>query len=214
MKSKTFFALSALLLISAAVSAALYPSFPEAYVSHWNASGEADGTMSKAFGAFFVPGMMLVFLGLYALVPKIDPLKDNLEKFRKGYDLLWLALFFFFAYVHGMTVLWNLGARFGFVRWMTPAFAGLWYVLGIVLSRARRNWFVGIRTPWTLASDAVWNDTHTFGAKLFKATAVVALFGVLLPASRVLWFILLPVILTSVATVLYSYLSWKKHVKR
>lgn len=214
MKRKTFFILCALLLASAAASAVFYPAFPEAYVSHWNASGEADGTMSKTVGAFFVPGLMLVFLGLYALVPRVDPLRENLEKFRKDYDLLWLALFVFFAYVHGMTVLWNLGTRFGFVRWMTPAFAGLWYVLGIVLSRARRNWFVGIRTPWTLASDDVWNDTHAFGAKLFKATAVIALLGIVLPASQVLWFILLPVILTSVATVLYSYLSWRKRAKR
>ncbi|WKZ29254.1 MAG: SdpI family protein [Patescibacteria group bacterium] len=214
MTRKTFIAMCALLLASAAASVIFYPAFPEEYASHWNMAGEVDDTMPKSTGALFMPGIMLVLLGLYALIPRIDPLKENLEKFRRAYDLLWLALFSFFAYVHALTLFWNLGGRFSFVRFLTPAFAVLWYVIGVVLARSRRNWFVGIRTPWTLASDDVWNDTHAFGAKLFKATAVVSLLGVFLPAPYVFWFIVAPVLLTSLATVLYSYLAWRRRAKR
>ncbi|MFA5853774.1 MAG: DUF1648 domain-containing protein [Patescibacteria group bacterium] len=210
MNRKTFLVMCALIVACVAASLFFYPQFPERFASHWNAAGQADGWMSKSFGAFFVPGMMLFFIGLYALIPRIDPLKKNLGAFRKEYDLLWLALTIFFAYVHGITVLWNLGARFGFVRWMTPAFAGLWYVLGIVLSRAKRNWFVGIRTPWTLASDIVWDKTHEFGSKLFKTTALIALFGLLLPTELVVWCILIPALVTSLATIVYSFVVWKR----
>jgi uncharacterized membrane protein len=210
MNRKSLLVMCALVAASVAASVFLYPQFPEMFASHWNAAGQADGWMSKSFGAFFVPGLMLFFIGLYALIPRIDPLKHNLGAFRKEYDLLWLALTAFFAYVHGIIVMWNIGARFGFVYWMTPAFAGLWYILGIVLSRAKRNWFVGIRTPWTLASDIVWDKTHAFGAKLFKATAIVVLLGLLFPAEWVVWFILIPALATSLSTIIYSYVAWKR----
>ncbi len=209
MKRNAFAVMWLLFIVSVAASAFWYARLPDAFVSHWNAAGEANGTMSKAAGAFFVPGIMLVFLGLYALIPKIDPLKENLEKFRKDYDLLWLAVLGFFAYLHAMILAWNLGTRFAFGRWLVPAFAALWYVLGIVLGRAHRNWFVGIRTPWTLASDEVWDKTHRFGSKLFKIMAVVSLIGLFLPA-QASGLIVLPAIAVAGATIVYSHVVWKR----
>ena len=189
-------------------SAYWYDRLPQAFVSHWNAAGQANGTMPKATGTFFIPGLMLVFIAIYAAIPKIDPLKENLEKFRKDYDLLWLTMLGFFAWLHIMMLAWNLGAQFSFGRWLSPAFAGLWYALGIVLGRAHRNWFVGIRTPWTLASDEVWDRTHRLASKLFKVVAAISLIGVILPlqaSSLILW----PVLAVALVTVVYSYVAWK-----
>lgn len=210
MNRTSFLIVGALFAASVVASVYLYPQLPEAFASHWNASGQTDGSMPKSVGAFFVPGMMLFFLVLYALIPRIDPLKKNLGAFRKEYDLLWCALIAFLAYIHAIMLLWNLGARFELVRWMTPAFAVLWYVLGIVMGRAKRNWFVGIRTPWTLANDLVWDKTHTFGARLFKATALIALLGLFVPTEWAVWCIVIPALVTSFSSIVYSYLVWKR----
>ena len=190
-------------------SAYWYDRLPQAFVSHWNAAGQANGTMTKATGAFFIPGLMLIFMAIYFAIPKIDPLKENLEKFRKDYDLLWLTMLGFFAWIHVMMLAWNLGVHFSFVCWLSPAFAALWYALGVVLGRAHRNWFVGIRTPWTLASDEVWDKTHRLASKLFKAVAVLSLIGIIMPAQAsnlILW----PVLGVVLATVVYSYIVWKR----
>lgn len=210
MKYKSAVIMGAVIVASTAASILFYPQLPENLVSHWSAAGQADGSMPKSAGAFFVPGMMLFFFGLYVLIPRIDPLKKNIGEFRKEYELLWLALIAFLAYVHGIMLLWNAGARFDFVVWMTPAFAGLWYALGIVMSRAKPNWFVGIRTPWTLASDLVWEKTHQVGAKLFKAAALLALFGLFLSAEWIAWCIVIPALVASFASMAYSYVAWKR----
>lgn len=210
MNRTSFLIVGVLFAASVAASVFLYPQLPETFASHWNVAGQADGSMPKSAGAFFVPGMMLFFLVLYTLIPRIDPLKENLGKFRKEYDLLWCALIAFLAYIHAIMLLWNLGMRFEFVRWMTPAFAVLWYVLGIVMGRAKRNWFVGIRTPWTLANDLVWDKTHTFGARLFKATALFALLGLFVPTEWAVWCIVLPALVTSFSSIAYSYVVWKR----
>ncbi len=198
-----FFAASAL------ASAYWYDRLPHAFVSHWNAAGQANGTMTKATGAFFIPGLMLIFMAIAFAIPKIDPLKENLEKFRKDYDLLWLTLLGFLAWLHAMMLAWNLGAHFSFGRWLSPAFAALWYALGAVLGRAHRNWFVGIRTPWTLASDEVWDKTHRLASKLFKIVAGISLIGVIAPlqaSTLILW----PVLAVALTTVVYSYVLWKR----
>ena len=92
---------------------------------------------------------------------------------------------------------------------LAPAFGVLFYCLGIVVGNTKKNWFIGIRTPWTLSSDIVWYKTHKIGGKLFKAAGVVAFLGALLPAYA-LFFIIVPVIAVALYTVVYSYVEFVK----
>jgi uncharacterized membrane protein len=80
------------------------------------------------------------------------------------------------------------------------------------MEKAKKNWFVGIRTPWTLSSENVWEKTHKIGAKLFKAAGITALLGVLAPAYS-FFFILGPILAASLYLVLYSYLEYRKEKK-
>ena len=98
------------------------------------------------------------------------------------------------------------------VQMLAPAFGVLFYCLGILLGNAKRNWFVGIRTPWTLSSDVVWDKTHKMGGKLFKAAGVVAFLGVLVPAYALL-LVIVPVIAVAVYTFVYSYFEFVKQSK-
>ncbi len=163
----------ALVLLAFVCGALLYPSMPDKVPSHWNAAGEVDGQISKKLGLFMLPGIALAMIGLFIVIPKIDPLKKNIELFKEHYENMMVLLVGFMIYIYALTLAWSLGYKFPINYAMAIAMAALFYYLGIVIGKAKRNWFVGIKTPWTLSSDDVWNKTHELGGKLFKVLAIV-----------------------------------------
>ncbi len=170
--------IAAILLLSFGIAGYFYPQMPERMASHWNAQGQVDGYMSRFWGVFLMPIVSLGLSLLFVLIPRIDPLRANIEKFRRHYYGFVLIILVFLLYLYLLTIFWNLGFRFNMVRMLTPAFAVLFYFCGVLMGKAKRNYFVGIRTPWTLNNEAVWDKTHRLGGKLFKAAGVVALLGV------------------------------------
>ena len=177
--------------------------------SHWNAKGQVDGYMSKFWGLFLMPIVLLIMLFLFILIPRIDPLKKNIEKFRKYFDLFIVLITLFMFYVYGLTLLWNIGKRFDMSLAIIPAVALLFYFIGVMLEKSKRNWFIGIRTPWTLSSDKVWDKTHILGGKLYKIAGVIAILG-LFSSKYYIWFIIVPVLSFSLYLLFYSYFEYKK----
>jgi uncharacterized membrane protein len=210
---KTILAAFVIVILSFAVSIYVQPQLPQQIASHWNAQGQVDGYMSKETGLFLMPLISLGLLILFLLIPKIDPLRKNIEKFRAHYIGLMLLMVSFFFYIHLVTILWNLGVAFNMSLTIIPALSVLFFYLGIVLENARMNWFVGIRTPWTLSNEKVWNKTHKLGGKLFKGSGIVALLGILLP-DYFMFFVVGPIILSSIYLVVYSYLEFQKEIKK
>lgn len=209
MNTRTTVLRLALIALAFASGMVLYPRFPDQVASHWNLAGEADGTLPKFWGVFLLPFIMGgLFLFAYAL-PAIDPLKKNIVTFRKTYDALWTTLLLFLLYLHGLVLVWNLGYRFHFSVAMIPAFSALLLVIGILLRHTKRNWFMGFRTPWTLSSDRVWEKTHRLGGTLFAASGVFLLLGLPFP-SLFLWFLFAPLLLSVLATLIYSYVEFRK----
>ena len=198
-----------IILCSFVLSIYLYPSMPTQIASHWNAQGRVDDYMSKFWGLFLLPFTLVGLLLLFMIIPKIDPLKTNIEAFRKHYDRFIVIVIIFLFYVYLLTIIWNLGVRFDMIQWMIPALGVLFYYMGLVLEKVKMNWFIGIRTPWTLSSEVVWNKTHKIGGKLFKIAGIVTLFGSLFK-DYMLFFILIPVILVTIYTIVYSYLEYQK----
>ncbi|MEM2728714.1 MAG: SdpI family protein, partial [Candidatus Bathyarchaeia archaeon] len=88
----------------------------------------------------------------------------------------------------------------------------LFFYIGILCENSRRNWFIGIRTPWTLSSDRVWEKTHRLGGKLFKAAGVIAMLGALIQEHAFI-LILAPIIFAAAYTIIYSYVEYQKEVK-
>lgn len=198
-----------LVLGSFAVAFYFYPQMPDEMISHWNAQGEPDGYMSKC-GAIFLMPLISVFLFLLFLVlPKIDPLKENIKKFRKYYELFIFIILLFLFYIYILSILLNSGFQFDLGRYMVPAMGLLFLFIGFLLEKAERNWFIGLRTPWTLSDERVWKETHKLGAKLFKISALIAFLGIIFP-SHMLWFVLAPVLLSSIITLVYSYSLFQK----
>ena len=201
-----------IILLSFAAGLYFYPQMPEKISSHWNAQGEVDGYMPKFWGLFLMPFISAFLLLLFILIPRIDPLKANIENFRRYYDGLVILMSLFMFYLYLLTILWNIGLEFSMPRLLSPAFGILFYYCGILTENAKRNWFVGIRTPWTMSSDRVWDRTHKIGGKMFKISGVIACIGVFLPDYALL-FVIIPVVLVAVYTVIYSYLEFQKEIK-
>jgi uncharacterized membrane protein len=208
-KKWTWIILIVLLVAAVSVSAYAYPRMPERIVSHWNAQGQPDGTMGRFWGVFLFPVVMLATTLLMLGLPLIDPLRANIEKFRPTYHLFIVTFNVYFLYLHILTVIWNLGVHYDLNLALVPAMAVLFFLIGLLLGRAKRNWFIGIRTPWTLSSDDVWERTHQRGALLFKIAAVVILFGLVFP-NMLLLVMLVPVLLIVIYLVVYSYVLYRQ----
>jgi len=202
----------AIIIISFVLGIYLYPMMPDKVASHWNMAGEVNGYMSKFWGLFLLPIMAFFMAGLFLILPKIDPIAKNFDTFRESYNKLIVSIILFLVYVHGLTVVWNLGIKFDLTRFMLPSLGVFFIVLGNSLSHVKRNWFVGIRTPWTLSSDTVWEKTHRLGARLFEMSGILVLFGIFVPEAA-FWILIISVILSTITTILYSYLLYKKEQK-
>ena len=211
--SKSFIiAIAVLVILLFAVSAFFYPQLPDKLASHWNAAGQADGYSSKFWGLFLLPIISVAFTVLLVIIPRLDPLKANVEKFKGYYYGFIIVFLLFFLYLHVLTIVFNLGYTLNMTLFLIPAFAVMFYFMGMMISKAKRNYFIGIRTPWTLASDTVWDKTHALGGKLFKIAALISLIGMLF-GDLAIWFMLAPVMLASIVTIVYSYVVFRKEAK-
>ncbi|WP_224450502.1 SdpI family protein [Haloprofundus salilacus] len=204
-----FTAAALFVVISGALSVIAAPELPAQLVIHWNAAGQPDGTMAKTPALALIPVLSAALLVLFAVIPRIGPLRENITSFRPVYDWFVVVFTAFMATLHGGILAFNLGYEFDFTLFVLAAVALLFYYAGILLSRAKRNWFIGIRTPWTLSSDEVWDQTHELGSRLFKLTAVIALIGLLFGEYAV-YFLIIPALLTAGVTLVYSYYLYEQ----
>ena len=209
---KIHIAIIAIIVISFIIAILVYPNFPEEVASHWNSKGEVDGYISKFWGAFLMPIFALSIFLLFLFLPKMDPLKNNVKKFKGYFDGFILFMIIFFFYVYILTVLYNLGIIFNMTYAILPAISILLYFVSILLENCKRNWFIGIKTPWTLSSDKVWDKTHKLGSKLFKVIAFLTLIGLFFPDQGMILFVI-PLLVMIIWLFIYSYLEFKKEKK-
>jgi len=207
---RTLAVLLLLTLAGLAFSLWAYPRLPALVPSHWNAAGEIDGYMPRAAAAVLLPAMALGLGLLLLYLPNIDPLRANVERFRRPYHWFVAGLALFLLLLHALTLLAGLGVRFNMTSLVIPI-TGLSLIgLGFLIERTRPNWFIGIRTPWTLTSPTVWARTHRLGARLFKLGGAAALLGLLLPPQAALLLLMALVLLLTLATVIYSYVVYRE----
>ena len=198
-----------LVLVAFALSIYFYPKTPARMASHWNAKGEVDGYMDKNAGLLIMPCVMAGLALLLYVIPYFDPLKRNIDKFRPYYEGFIVFMCIFMLALHYHTILWNLGIQIS-TNVVIPIGIGLmFYYCGILCERAKRNWFIGIRTPWTLSSDVVWARTHRIGGKLFKVAGIAAIAGVFFQKYAI-YFVIVPAITVAVFTIVYSFVIYQQ----
>ena len=209
---KRAFIVSLIVILAAfAASAWLYPRLPEQIASHWNIHGEVDGYLPKFWGAFLMPFMMLASALLLLIFPRIDPLKANVEKFKEYYYGFIVVLLIFFLFIHLQVTLWSVGLKVNPARTLPVGMGILFFSAGILCGKARQNWFIGVRTPWTLANEKVWEKTHRVAGKLFKISGVLAVLGVFF-GEWSFYFVIIPVIFSAIFPLVFSYIAYKKEM--
>lgn len=197
------------ILLAFATAWYFYPLLPDQVASHWNTQGQVDGYMSKFWGLFLMPILMIVFTILFFVIPNIDPEKKNIEKFWGEFDKFIIVFNLFMLYVYVLTILWNIGYSINMTAALMPAFTILFWFCGSLIGKAKRNYTIGIRVPWTLASDAVWDKTHRVGEKLFKLVALTTLLGAFF-VDYAFWLLFVPLFASVIFLIIYSYLEYRK----
>ncbi|MEH7548406.1 MULTISPECIES: SdpI family protein [Bacillaceae] len=193
-----------LLLLSLIVTFISYPYLPEKIAIHWNYKGVPDDYSNRSFGLFLLPGIMIIFYLLTIILPKIDPKKSNFKRFQGSYFKIMngLLLFLFLFQVVQIT------SSLGIVnpKYIVPELVGLLFIfIGNLSPKFKPNYFVGIRTPWTLANEDVWKKTHRFGGKVFVITGLLLLFVPVVPTAIQAYFVLSVIIISLALIVGSSY---------
>ena len=200
------------LVVAVALAASIvqFSQLPDRMPTHWGANGQANGWSSRAWGAFTMPVVLLMLALLMQLIPRIDPRRSNYAKFSGTFETIFISIMLFLLLMHFALLAAGSGYPVRFERWVPIGVGLLLIVLGNLLPRARPNWFVGVRTPWTLSSDRVWEKTHRVAGYVFVAAGVlVTIVGI--TGVRFAPLIMGPVVgVAGLSLVVYSYVEWRR----
>ncbi|HEX5726156.1 MAG TPA: SdpI family protein [Longimicrobiaceae bacterium] len=198
-----------------AFALAVYPRLPDRVPTHWSFGGEVDGWDGKWPGAFYLPAFGVLVAVLPYLLPYVDPRRRNLARFREEMHLVFNLVALFFAVMEALSLGYALGWAIDFTTTMLATVGVMLVGLGNYLPRLRSNWFMGIRTPWTMDSERVWRETHRVGGRTFVAGGLVmVLAAFLLPGDARTWVAMSACAVAALVPVVYSYLSWRRDAAR
>jgi immunity protein, SdpI family len=199
----------AVLAAAVAFSVWAYPHLPLRVATHFDIHGTPNGWSSRLWAVALMPAIVLGLAAMFAVLPQIDPRRANYAKFGSTYWTIANATLILTSLIQVVVLGKALGWAFDATR---VAFAAVGLVLALIgnlMTRVRPNWFVGIRTPWTLSSDTVWRKTHRFGGFAFVVAGLIMAFAALLAGAPALVWALAVVGAAALASVVYSYLVWR-----
>jgi uncharacterized membrane protein len=197
-----------LALLMFGVAIWFYPQLPDPVPTHWNAAGEVNGWSAKPWGVMLFPVLGLAIVAIMLVLPVISPRGFRLDAARRVYDIVVFVLVAFLAVVQVYSYRAALEGGGDLVK-AVPALVGLLFiVLGNYLGKFPKNFFVGIRTPWTLASDAVWNRTHRLAGWLFTAAGLAIVAGVSIGSPP--WLMISAILVAALLPALYSLVLYRK----
>jgi uncharacterized membrane protein len=194
--------------VAGAVSLLTYPRMPPRVATHWNLEGDPDGYSSRLVATTVLPLAMLAMRGVLAILPAIDPRGENYKKLADTYWLIVNGVVGFLLLLHVVIAVSAVGYPVQVGRIAMGGVGLLLVLVGSYLGRVEPNWFIGVRTPWTLSSDSVWRRTHRVSGGILVAGGVAIVLTVFLPAPPLVIVIAL-LATVAVVPVVVSYLLWR-----
>ena len=191
------------------LSICFYPGLPESVPSHFNKDGLADRYSSKSFAVLAYLGLALFLYLILTFIPFIDPFWKKIQKKYSLFLLLrdFILLFFLFFYL-----LTLLSAKAGRLpkNVLGVGLGFLFVLVGNYLPKLPRNFFFGIRAPWTLASETVWRKTHVLSGWIFVISGILVIIFSLLKINLALSLLVTLVPLFLFSGYIYPLLLYKK----
>ncbi len=205
----------ALLIIVAQVliSAVTYPFLPPMVPSHFDAAGNVNGYLPKLVNAILIPGISIVLFLVLRFVTQIGPnlgYRNQRRANMQVVNLILVGILLFMLVIQLLTTAYALGAHVDISLVICLAVSVLFMFLGNYLGKLRRNFWAGIRTPWTLASDIVWERTHRLGGWLFVLVGFIGLISSFFPPLRLIG-LFVPLIIVIIVLVVYSYIAYQRY---
>lgn len=186
---------------------------------HWGIDGTPDrygGRAEALFGLWVVPISAFFSALVFALLPALEPMRDNLIKSRRAYRAIWISTMVLMFGIHAGLVWLMVSGLDGvqnsneFVRFVIAGTGLLFLLIGNYLPKTRQNWFLGIRTPWTLSSEFAWEKTHRLAGRLFMAAGFIAMIGAFVVNG--IWLVAMITSLSvgsALISIVYSYFAWR-----
>jgi len=188
----------------------VYPRLPNRVPVHWNAAGEVDGWGSAFQGAFMMPLIMIGILLLLIFLPKIDPKKNNYAKMGRAYSAIVLVIMFFFTLIYFGTLAAALGYTVIFPIMIPLAVGIMFIIIGNYMGKLKHNYFAGIRTPWTLASEEVWYRTHRMAGPIWVIGGILLMGSAFVKGPLFTGFLIFIIISLAVIPILYSLIIFRR----
>ena len=189
-------------------AALAYSQLPERIPTHWGLNGKPNGWGGR-WTIFLMPGTMLLMLGLFVVLPKLSPTDFATERFESTYSWIAVIVIAMFGYMHAVMLFNYLVHPVDIGRGFTGGIFLFFALMGNVMGRVRRNFWMGIRVPWTLASERVWNDTHRVSGRLFVVSGILGCLAT--TAGLPILTVLVPAIITCCfVPIVYSLIEYKQ----
>jgi uncharacterized membrane protein len=200
-------ALALMLALSAYAWLALPPGAQ--VPTHWNFRGEADQYSSKTTGLLLLPGIVGVLVPFILLVTRLDPRRAHVAQSQKFLNAVIGALLLMMLGIHAAMIAIALGHPVPMTT-VTMALTGvLFVVIGNYSGKVRSNFFMGVRTPWTLSSELSWNKTNRLFGRMFMLIGAVTFVLAFIADGLAILFLLTGTVLSVPAAVMYSFHVWK-----
>ena len=203
-----------LVAIAAIASIIVYPKLPDRVPTHFDVRGNPNAFGPKWVPTVIFPVLILLLWGLLRGLPKIDPRRANYARMQDTYDLVVNVVLSMITALHLLLLAGTMGSRVPFVRLMPAVIGVAFVVIGNMLPRAKPNWWFGIRTPWTLSNDRVWERTHRVGGYVMTAIGVLAILSALIANPAVLFALVVLALVASLGVIAYSYFVWKQETAK
>jgi uncharacterized membrane protein len=190
------------------ISLVFYPRLPNPTPTHWNIDGKADGYSSPLVAVLMVPGIMLLSFLMFLVLPKLSPKHFKMESWIDVYHTIMALVMALFLVIHIVVLRAGLGHEVEMVKVLISSLLLFFAIIGNLMGKVRRNFWVGVRTPWTLANETVWNLVHRRAARLWLVGGIAGAIAVWLGLP--FWAAFAWLLAISLYPVLDSYLIWRR----
>lgn len=191
----------------------LYPGLPQQIPVHFNYKWEADGYGSREM-ALLIGALPFLMCLLLDLLPKIDPKRRIQQKTDKSYEIMRYLLVFLMLFLNWITIFMAKGIEFNVQVVMSILMGIIFMGIGNYMPKIKPNYFLGVKTPWTLSSDLVWRKTHRISGYIFIGYGILFLMSSVI-TTKYIGYAMMICILAGVGFMyLYSYLVYRSEMKK